>query len=112
MIEKTVLDWLGAQLSVPVYAEVPEDPPAAFVTIEKTGAGLADRLSSATLAVQSYGASLYDAAALSALVRSAMARLDSLPRVSRCDFGGEYNWPDARTKRRRYQAVFTVYFRE
>ncbi|MBQ6359369.1 MAG: hypothetical protein IJI97_10565 [Clostridia bacterium] len=112
MIEKTVLDWLGEQLTAPVYAEVPEGPPDAFVVVERTASGRTDRLRTATVAVQAYGASLYDAAALCEQVIAAMDGLASLPRVSACRLQSAYNWPDTRTKRRRYQAVFDIYYQE
>lgn len=113
MIEKTVLDWLGEQLTVPVYAEVPEGTQLeAFAVIERTASGRTDRLRTATVAVQSCGASLYDAAALCEQVIAAMDGLASLPRVSACRLQSAYNWPDTRTKRHRYQAVFDIYYKE
>ena len=35
MIEKIVLDYLQAALSVPVYMEIPQEPPDTFVLLEK-----------------------------------------------------------------------------
>lgn len=112
MIEKTVRDYLAGLLTAPVYLEVPEDPPETFVVLELTGAGEADRLPSAVLAVQSYAPTLYEAASLNELVRGAMDGLTGLPRVSACGLQSAYNWPDPRTKRRRYQAVYDITYKE
>ena len=112
MIEKTVLDWLGAQLTAPVYAEVPEGPPDAFVVIERTASGRTDRLRTATVAAQAYEASLYGAADLCEQVIAAMDGLETLPRVSACRLQSAYNFPDTRTKRHRYQAVFDIFYKE
>ena len=89
MIEKTILDYLSDCLpDVPVYMEVPADRPAVFVVIEKTGSSRINHIDSATIAVQSYAASLYDAAALNS----------------------DYNYTDTTSKHYRYQAVFDVTF--
>ena len=112
MIEKTVLDWLAGALDVPVVMEVPETVPASLVVIEKTGSGEEDTLLSATLAIQSYAATLHGAAALNEAVKAAMGGLPALPNVFRCHCQTDYNWTDTRTKRRRYQAVFDIFYTE
>ena len=35
MIEKIILDWLGAKLDVPVYLEEPKNPPKEYVLIDR-----------------------------------------------------------------------------
>ena len=62
MIEKIILDWLGAKLDVSVYLEEPKNPPKEYVLIDKLGSAENDFITSATIAVQSYSASLYGAA--------------------------------------------------
>lgn len=112
MIEKTILDHLSAHLApTPCYAEAPDNTPGAFVVVEKTGSGMAERIASATLAVQSYAARdgpLLEAAALNEQVKAAMLEADTLPDVVQCELSTDYNFPDVTRKRRRYQAVFTV----
>ena len=112
MIEKTILDYLSDCLpDVPVYMEVPADRPAFFVVIEKTGSSRINHIDSATIAVQSYGATLYDAAALNERIKTAMlygaVTLDSISRVS---LNSDYNYTDTASKHYRYQAVFDVTF--
>ena len=112
MIETTVLDYLTPRLPEPVLMEVPSPRPARYVTIEKTGGGAADRLLEATLAIQSVAPSLYEAAALNERVKGLMQCLTALPNVFRCDCETDYNFTDTRTKERRYQAVYHIFYME
>lgn len=110
MIEKTVIDYLSGVVSVPVLAEVPADPPDAFVLVEKTGGGSTNRIRRATLAVQSWAASLLEAAQLNEQVLAAMDGLCALDDVAACGLTGDYNYTDTSTKHHRYQAVFVVHY--
>ena len=108
MIEKTILDYLGEHLSVPVYMEEPINKPASYVLIERTGSSESDLIESTTLALQSYGASLYDAAALNMAVKSRIKQAVELPSVSAVYINSDYNFTDTETKRYRYQCVAVV----
>ena len=110
MIEKTILDFLNTRAPFPVYMEVPEGggtPP--FAVIEKTGSGVIDGLVwSAMLAIQSYGATLYEAAQTNELVKAFMAEAIELTNVTRCRLNSDYNFTDTTKKLHRYQAVFDI----
>jgi len=108
MIEKTILDYLGEHLSVPVYMEEPIDKPASYVLIERTGSSESELIESTTLALQSYGASLYDAAALNMAVKARIKQAVELPSVSAVYINSDYNFTDTETKRYRYQCVAVV----
>ena len=108
MIEKTILDYLGEHLTVPVYMEEPIDKPASYVLIERTGSSESDLIESTTLALQSYGASLYDAAALNMAVKARIKQAVELPSVSAVYINSDYNFTDTETKRYRYQCVAVV----
>lgn len=108
MIEETVLNHLADQLDAPVYMEVPEAPPNTFVLVEKTGSGRKNRISSAVLAVQSYGPTLYEAAALNEKVKAAMDALPELDEVCAARLNSDYNYTDTQSKRYRYQAVYDI----
>nr|DAP93876.1 MAG TPA: tail completion protein [Caudoviricetes sp.] len=110
MIEKTVLDYLRGTLSVPVYLEIPENPPQRFVLVEKTGGGKSNRLNRATIAVQSWAAALLGAAQLNEDVKAVMDGLTDLDAVSACRLNSDYNFTDTTTKHYRYQAVFDLVF--
>lgn len=62
MIEEVILGYLSKNLDVPVFMEEPAKPPQKYIIIDKLGSSEKNRLSSVTLAVQSYGGSLYEAA--------------------------------------------------
>jgi hypothetical protein len=108
MIEKTILDYLEEHLTVPVYMEEPINKPASYVLIERTGSSESDLIESTTLALQSYGASLYDAAVLNMAVKARIKQAVELPSVSAVYINSDYNFTDTETKRYRYQCVAVV----
>lgn len=108
MIEKTILDYLIAELSVPVYMERPETDTGEYVVIEKTGSGKYNHLYQATIACQSFGNTLYRAAQINEEVKEAMDDLITLPEVSRSALNSDYNYTDTSKKRYRYQAVYDI----
>lgn len=110
MIEKIVLDYLHTTLALPVYMEVPENPPDTFVLVEKTGSSRENRINRATLAVQSWAKTTLDAAELNEQVKTAMDNLAVFDDVSVCRLNSDYNFTDPTTKHYRYQAVFDLVF--
>ena len=108
MIEKTILDYLDEHLSVPVYMEEPINKPASYVLIERTGSSESNLVETTTLALQSYGASLYDAAVLNMAVKARIKQAIELPTVSAVYINSDYNFTDTETKRYRYQCVAVV----
>lgn len=110
MIEKTVLDYLTERLSVPVYMEMPEQMPDSFVLIEKTGGGRDNHIDRATIALQSYAPSMYEAAELNYVVKALMDAMPDTENVFRCKLNSDYNFTDTSVKRYRYQAVYDLTF--
>lgn len=113
MIEKIVLDYLGAKLSVPAYMETPKDPPKEYVLLEKTGGGETNYIERATLAIKSISAlSLYRAAQINEDVKAAMRKILILPQISRAQRNTDYNFTNPQTKQYRYQAVYDMTYKE
>lgn len=113
MIEQILYDYLGTQLSpVPVYTERQASSPKKFVLIDHTGGGKENHLRRATVALQTYGASLLEAATLAETVVGLMTSDDgilSVPAVASVSLaGGPYNYSRSDTKEYRYQAVFSI----
>ena len=112
MIEKIVYDFLTEKMSVPVYMEIPKNPPAKMIVLEKTGSSLNEHIWTSTFAVRSYDKSLFEAASLNELVKAAMLDgqdgLITLDEVLRIDLNSDYNFTDTTTKKYRYQAIFIV----
>lgn len=112
MIEKTVYDFLKNNMSAPVYMEIPKDPPAKMIVIEKTGSSLNEHIYTSTFAIQSYDKTLLKAAELNDQLKRIMLDgsegLISLNEVLRIDLNSDYNFTDTTTKKYRYQAIFIV----
>lgn len=111
MIEKIILDYLvGA--GVTAYMEIPEGGGVMpYVVIEKTGGSIDQHIRRATIAIQSYGASLYQAANLNTQIIALMEDIILLPEISACELNSDYNFTDTTKKEYRYQAVYDlVYF--
>ena len=110
MIEVIVKDYLLSVLSIPVYIAVPANPEDSYVSIERTSGGEDEHIRSATIAVQSYAASMAAAATLHEQVLSLLPAIADGKEVSACDLNAEYNYTDETTKRYRYQAVFDIIY--
>ena len=108
MVEKIVKDYLQSSLEIPVRLEEEDDLGNEYVLIEKTGSSTENHIASATLAVQSYSASLYGAASLNDRVKEAMEEIIELDDISRCELNTDYNYTDTARKKYRYQAVFDL----
>lgn len=108
MIEKNILDYLSGKLDMKVYMEIPEKKPSSFVVIEKTGSSRINHIESATLAVQSYGPTLVEAAKLNERVKQAMDDAIELPSIGSVRFSTDYNFTDTTLKHYRYQAVYDI----
>lgn len=110
MIEKIVLDYLNNKLEVPAYMEMPEKQTGRFVLLEKTGSSMEDYIYTATFAIQSYGDSMYEAAALNETVKQAMNEIIDLAQVFGSKLNSDYNFTDTTKKQYRYQAVYDVIY--
>ena len=76
--------------------------------VEKTGSGQTNHIKRATLAVQSYSSSLYQAASLNERVKEAMEKIIEMDDISKCELNSDYNYTDTARKKYRYQAVFDI----
>lgn len=119
MIEKIVYDYATNQLPIPVFMELPEVPsenyprlPDEFVVIEKVGGSSTNKIRFASIAVQSYSLrSLYNASVVNEAVKHVMECLPAnVDDVSDCRLTADTNFTDTRTKRYRYQCVFSLYY--
>lgn len=108
MIETVLINYLGTELSVPVSAEVPEDPPETFVVLDRTGGGMENHIQRATVAIQAYGPTLYDAIVLNKQIKTLMLYGETPPEIAGVRLNSDYNYTDPTTKRYRYQAVYDI----
>lgn len=110
MIEATIRDYLTPLVNVPVYIDVPAEPPASYVSIERTGGGETEHIRNAMIAIQCYGETRAKAAALHEDVLVSMKALNTLVGVSKCGLNAEYDFTDTSTKRYRYQSVYNIIY--
>lgn len=107
MIETAVQDFLimnGLDTSM----EVPENAPAEFYVLEKTGSSRTEHVYESTFALQAYGTSMLRAAQMSEDAKRIIEQLIALSSISRVSGIRDYNFTDPTTKKYRYQIVFTI----
>ena len=107
MIELIICEYLASKLDGRVLPEKPDRPYGRMVFVERTG-GRGRFLRETTIAIQSYGTSLYEAAVLNEEVLEAMQGLIERDEVTKVTLNSNYNFTDTTTKEYRYQAVFDV----
>ena len=105
MIEQILYDYLSQSASVPVYLDQ-RDASGKYIVIEKTGSRRENLIDYATIAIQSYADSMYEAASLNESVKSLIYQSVTLPEISAANLNSDYNFTDTTTKKYRYQAVF------
>ena len=106
MIEKIIYDYLTEVLEVPVSLEVPKDPPAEYVVMEKTGSHRQNLITSSTILFRSYAPTLYKAAVLNEAVKEALDASIVLDDVTKAKLNSDYNYTDTEKKLYRYQCVY------
>lgn len=107
MIAKVLRDYLSEELSVGVYMEQPEEL-TDYVLLDQTGSSKREHITTTTIAVQSYGASLYAAMQLNERVKAAMEDFVALDEVAKVELETDYNFTNTATKQYRWQAVFNI----
>lgn len=107
-IEEAMLDWL-VDMGYEAYTRVPKDRPSRFVTVERTGGGVADMVDHPLMAVQTWAQTAAEAEEDAAAIRM-VALVGELPvgvhtmRVN----AGPYKFYDEESMQPRYQVVFDV----
>lgn len=108
MIEKIILDYLRNELEIPSFMEEQPETEGKYILIEKTAGSKTNFIKKATVAIQSYADTLYEAAVLNEDVKAAMDEVVRLNEISKCSLNSDYNYTDTTRKKYRYQAVFDI----
>ena len=103
-VEQAVIKYL-TEKNYSAYADVPNPMPASFVTVERTGGGDRDRIDRATLAVQCWAGGRKVAADMADDVRTVLEELTGTRGFGAVSVTSLYNWPDAQSRKARYQLV-------
>lgn len=110
MIEEIVIKYLEDKLNLPVFGEEQTDEIEKYVVIEQTGGNEENFICYATIAIQSYADTKYNASKLNESVKNAMRNIVELNSVSKCSLNSDYNFTDTTKKKYRYQAVYDLVF--
>lgn len=108
IIEEVVRNYLDNTLDVPATMERKEDGAGRYVMIERVGGKETNHIRTATIAIQSYAPTMYEAAALNEAVKNAMKGVLTLASVTAVDLNTDYNFTDESRGEYRYQAVFLI----
>lgn len=107
-IEESVRNWL-VDMGYEAYVRVPKDRPSRFVTVERTGGGVADMVDYPLVAIQTWAETQAEAEQDANAIRM-VALVGQLPvgvhsmRVN----SGPYKFYDEDSMQPRYQTVFDV----
>lgn len=108
MILPKLIAFLTTELS-PVYVgvEAPSET-SGYVLIDQTGSSRSNQLTTAQIAIQSYGSTLYNALSLNDSVQTAMFKYAGQPEVASVKLETDYNFTNTATKQYRWQAVYQI----
>lgn len=107
MILAQLIDYLNDHLDVFVGMEAPEQT-TGYVLIDQTGSTNKNHITTTTVTVQSYGASLYEAYTLNRTVQDVVFSFVEEPEVSSVKLETDYNFTNTATKQYRWQAVYQI----
>lgn len=112
MIEDVIIEYLEAGQALPVYAELPVNPPAEYILLQRTGGAEENLIREATVAMQTVTrTSRHRAAQLAEALRTTMLGIVSRREIFHCSVNaGPYDFTDSATKAYRYQTVYTLYY--
>ena len=109
ILEAFLIGWLNDHTEYDAFSEVPEGHPAEFYTVERTGSRTVNRVTTVTVAIQSWNsASMYAAAKMNDDLKREMEMLVQEPEISACRLSTDYNFTDTDSKYYRYQAVYNI----
>lgn len=108
-IEFKVINYLKETLETDrVYGEKPDSPEGEFFVVDKTGSSIENRITTSTLAIQSYGPNKARASELNEILKAAMDLMPREKEIGACKLLSDYNYTNIAKKEHRYQAVFNI----
>ena len=112
MILPKLIEYLLTNLtfndeSVYVGMEAPSEK-SGYVLIDQTGSSTTNHITTTTIAMQSYGDTLYNALMLNEAAKAVMFSFAGEPEVASVKLETDYNFTNTATKQHRWQAVFQI----
>ena len=106
-IEEIICGYLHNKLDVVALPEKPNRPYDGKVFVQRTS-GSGQHIRETTVAIQSYGESMYKAATLNDQVIATMYGIIELDSIIEISLNSNYEYSDTDSKEYRYQAVFDI----
>lgn len=110
IIEKKIIEYLNPLLSVEVVAETPENAPDSYVRIERIGRVVRNHVTTDSIAFQSYGTTMLEAAELDEAVQRHIEGMISLDEISNVSLQSNYNASDTSNLKYRYQCIYDIVY--
>lgn len=112
-VEVDLIDWLNGDPllvaeSFEASLDIPEQRPARFITVERTGGPESRFIGSPTLAVQVWAKYRFEAADFAGKVAKSIRAAVALPHFARVNVSSIYNFPDPDSGHARYQLTVEV----
>lgn len=108
-IETILIKYLQDALNTDnVFAEVPEVPVDEYWVVDKTGSSTVDRITTSTVAIQSYAGSKLLASEANEKLKEAMDSIVALNEIGGCHLNSDYNFTNTAKRQHRYQAVYDI----
>lgn len=109
MIEKIIISYFNRGSGLPkAYMMRPAKDPKKFILVEKTGSSVRNRITTSTIAFQSYAPTLLEAAELNEQVKETVEAMIELNDIASISLNSDYNFTNTADKQPRYQAVFSI----
>src|SRR5699024_616217 len=87
-----IKQYLDEHLDAPSFFSYPDNPPRRFVLIDRTGGGENEQLPNSTVALQSYGASKYEAMILNDDLKKVVKGMTELKEISKVSLNANYEY--------------------
>ena len=108
MTEAFLIAWITKYLGVKAYGEKPAKEPAEYVTIERTGGGIALEHDTASFAVQCWAKTNASAAKLAHRLALSLPDLEDEPQVCECSIESVYRFDSPDSTHTRYQITLNL----
>lgn len=103
-VEALIVGHLNSALgSGTAFADIPEERPERFITVERVGGPETLHLGRPVLAIQCWESTRHKASEFSVQVADLIKGMAGLPQVGRAAISSVYNFPDPDSRQARYQ---------
>ena len=111
MIEIDIKKFIDENLDYTAYMEKPNTSNDTYFVIDKVGGGQFEHINNASVAIQTYAPSKYQAALVCEMLNEAIINdFITQPNISKVELNSSYPFPDTAEKKYRYQSLFDIYY--